>query len=193
MNLLFFDTETTGLPKDFNAPITDTDNWPRLVQLAWILTDETGKELQRRNDIAKPEDFEIPAEVTAVHGITTHRAQVNGISLGWMLDHFEASAQISGALVAHNITFDLNIIGAELVRKGMFRPHEKTKTICTMNSGVELCKLTGRYGKYKRPRLAELHEFLFGENFDNAHNAMADTEAMKRCFFEMVKRGVIKI
>ena len=25
---LIFDTETTGLPKNFKAPITDTDNWP---------------------------------------------------------------------------------------------------------------------------------------------------------------------
>ncbi len=34
---LIFDTETTGLPKNYNAPLTDADNWPRLVQLAQSL------------------------------------------------------------------------------------------------------------------------------------------------------------
>lgn len=37
MKYLFIDTETTGLPKEYDAPYTDIDNWPRLVQLAWIV------------------------------------------------------------------------------------------------------------------------------------------------------------
>ena len=40
---LIFDTETTGLPKNWKAPITDTDNWPRCVQIAWQLHDEMGE------------------------------------------------------------------------------------------------------------------------------------------------------
>jgi len=28
---LFFDTETTGLPRNWKAPVTDLDNWPRMV------------------------------------------------------------------------------------------------------------------------------------------------------------------
>ena len=57
---LFFDTETTGVPKNYKAPITDLDNWPRLVQLGWILCDEQGSELQTGNDIIKPNGFIIP-------------------------------------------------------------------------------------------------------------------------------------
>ncbi|MCX6741278.1 MAG: hypothetical protein NTY61_02675, partial [Candidatus Parcubacteria bacterium] len=34
---LFFDTETTGLPKNWKAPIEDLDNWPRIVQIAWAI------------------------------------------------------------------------------------------------------------------------------------------------------------
>jgi DNA polymerase III subunit alpha len=40
---LIFDTETTGLPQNYSAPLTDFDNWPRCVQLAWQVHDETGK------------------------------------------------------------------------------------------------------------------------------------------------------
>ena len=57
---LFFDTETTGVPKNYKAPITDLDHWPRLVQLGWILCDEQGSELQTGNDIIKPNGFIIP-------------------------------------------------------------------------------------------------------------------------------------
>ena len=40
---LIFDTETTGLPKKWNAPISDSANWPRCIQLAWQLHDNNGK------------------------------------------------------------------------------------------------------------------------------------------------------
>ena len=57
---LFFDTETTGLPQRWNAPVTDVDNWPRLVQLAWIMCDDKGNIIEECSDIIKPEGFSIP-------------------------------------------------------------------------------------------------------------------------------------
>ncbi len=57
MFLFFFDTETTGLPQRWNAPVTDVDNWPRLVQLAWIMCDDKGNIIEERSDIIKPEGF----------------------------------------------------------------------------------------------------------------------------------------
>ncbi len=46
---LIFDTETTGLPKRWDAPITDTDNWPRCIQIAWQLHDEMGKLIEHQD------------------------------------------------------------------------------------------------------------------------------------------------
>ena len=66
--ILIYDTETTGLPRDWNAPITDGDNWPRLVQLAWQLHDETGKLLSRGNHVVCPDGFTIPFNSTKIHG-----------------------------------------------------------------------------------------------------------------------------
>ncbi|HET7116363.1 MAG TPA: hypothetical protein VFI29_07720 [Hanamia sp.] len=34
---LFFDTETTGLPKNWKAPVADLNNWPRLSELHYKL------------------------------------------------------------------------------------------------------------------------------------------------------------
>src|SRR5690554_300651 len=54
---LIFDTETTGLPKNFRAPVSDTDNWPRCIQIAWQLHDEDGKLIEHQDYIIKPERF----------------------------------------------------------------------------------------------------------------------------------------
>ena len=57
---LIFDTETTGLPQNFNAPLSDSDNWPRMVQIAWQLHDEEGKLIENQDYIIKPEGYDIP-------------------------------------------------------------------------------------------------------------------------------------
>jgi DNA polymerase-3 subunit alpha len=71
---LIFDTETTGLPKNYKAPVSDSDNWPRMVQLAWQLHDVDGKLITAKNFIVKPNGFDIPIGVSNIHGITTERA-----------------------------------------------------------------------------------------------------------------------
>lgn len=75
---LFFDTETTGIPNDYKAPCTNTDNWPRLIQLGWLLTDAAGRILSEGNHIVRPDGFEIPKAASDVHGITTEFALENG-------------------------------------------------------------------------------------------------------------------
>ena len=50
---LIFDTETTGLPKSWNAPITDTDNWPRCIQIAWQLHDNMGNIVEHNKNTKK--------------------------------------------------------------------------------------------------------------------------------------------
>ena len=82
MVYLFFDTETTGLPKKYDAPSSDLDNWScRLVQLPWIMKDENQTLLSQGDFIIKPEGFEIPKESSNVHGITTEIALEKGKDL----------------------------------------------------------------------------------------------------------------
>ena len=85
---LIYDTETTGLPKNYNAPLTDFDNWPRLVQLAWQIHDDTGKLIDVKNFIVKPEGFVIPRGAEKVHGITTAFAEKEGLPLDFVLEEF---------------------------------------------------------------------------------------------------------
>src|SRR5688572_14498659 len=100
---LIFDTETTGLPRNKTAPITDLDNWPRLVQLAWQLHDNKGKLISQHNYIIKPEGFDIPYKAEQVHGISTKRALAEGHDMQTVLTTFADDLEKTGQLVGHNI------------------------------------------------------------------------------------------
>jgi len=187
---LFFDTETTGLPNNWKAPVTDLNNWPRLVQLAFLLFDKNGTQLSAGDFIIKPEGFRIPADVSRIHGITHDRAVSEGISLRDVLDSFHSLIGSSETLVAHNISFDGMIVGAEFLRMGFSNPIPSKKRICTMESSTNFCAIQGPYG-YKWPKLSELHYKLFQTGFEEAHNAAVDISATARCFWELKRLGKI--
>jgi DNA polymerase III subunit epsilon len=185
---LFFDTETTGLPKSWKAPVTDLNNWPRMVQLAWLLYDEDGRKISGDDHIIKPEGFTIPLDSSRIHGISTERAMDEGKPLLAVLQEFAELIEEARYLVAHNISFDEKIVGAEFLRNNMEDAVAKRAKICTMQSGTEFCKLIGPYG-YKWPKLSELHYALFASHFEDAHNAAIDINATAKCFWEFKRLG----
>ncbi|MDR1221784.1 MAG: 3'-5' exonuclease [Tannerella sp.] len=187
---LFFDTETTGLPKNWKAPVTDVKNWPRLVQLAFLLYDSEGNEISSGDFIIKPEGFTIPPDVSKVHGITTERAIQEGYSITNVLQQFDKLIQQANCLVAHNMSFDEKIVGAEFIRNRMTNPVPDKRKICTMESTTNFCAINGPYG-YKWPKLSELHYKLFRTFFEEAHNAAADIRATAKCFWELKRIGKI--
>jgi DNA polymerase-3 subunit epsilon len=187
---LFFDTETTGTPRNYKAPVTDLNNWPRMVQIAWILQDKNGSVLARENLIIKPVGFNIPIDASKIHGITTSRAQSDGIDLLTALTLFITHIDSSQYLIAHNISFDQKIVGAELIRSRINNPIPNKKLLCTMSNSTNYCAINGPYG-YKFPKLVELHKKLFGFGFDGAHDAFFDIDATAKCFWEMRNRGLI--
>lgn len=189
----FFDCETTGKPQSYKAPVTDSDNWPRLVQVAWLAGGDEAPEISDvQCRIVRPEKFEIPAEASAIHGITTEQARDTGVPLGDVLCELLDDAADCGILVGHNVDFDRPIIGAELVRAGLVataRQWMEWPSVCTMKLGTDLCRLPGRYG-FKWPKLEELYRHLFRRELDGAHRADADMLATAECFHEMLRRGL---
>ena len=189
---LIFDTETTGLPKRWNAPISDVDNWPRCVQLAWQLHDNKGDLISNHSYLIKAEGFDIPYEAEKIHGISTDLANEIGKNIDDVLELFINDYKTAGFLVGHNLKFDINIIGAELYRKGYEIDISKKDVLDTCSElTAEVCKLPGgRGGKFKYPTLLEIYSTLFKDKFMEAHNASADVEATSRVFFELVRKGV---
>jgi DNA polymerase III epsilon subunit-like protein len=190
LSLLFFDTETTGVPRNYKAPASDLKNWPRLVQIAWLLADDDGAEIESAEYIVKPEGFTIPADAAKIHGITTEMALRDGTDIGVVLAGIVSRLSKVSQLVAHNIDFDEKILGAELLRAGLPNVVETKRRICTMRSGTDFCRLPGAYG-FKWPKLDELHRKLFNEPLSGAHRALVDVRACARCYFELKRLKVM--
>ena len=186
---LIFDTETTGLPKRWNAPVTDTDNWPRCIQIAWQLHDAMGNLLEHQDYLVAPDGFDVPYEAEQIHGISTALAQKEGLPLMQILERFQAAVAKAHFVVGQNVGFDLNIMGAEFHRAGIENVLAQKPVLDTCTEATaSMCQIAGgRGGKFKLPTLTELHAYLFGAPFSEAHNATADVEATTRCFLELLR------
>ena len=187
---LIFDTETTGLPKRWNAPITDVDNWPRCIQIAWQLHDELGNCIEHQDYLIRPDGFNIPYDAEKIHGISTELATEQGLALSEVLELFNIALSKTTFVVGQNLGFDLNIMGCEFHRLQVASPLSELPVLdtCTEKT-ASMCQIPGgRGGKFKLPTLTELHQFLFHKPFGEAHNATADVEATTRCFLELIRR-----
>ena len=192
---LIFDTETTGLPRNYNAPLSDSDNWPRVVQIAWQLHDVKRNLISANSIIVKPNGFTIPFNAAQVHGISTERALAEGHDLQAVMNEFVDAVKQTKYLCGHNVEFDLSIVGAEFIRLGMSDFFAGKPVIDTKNDDVtEFCAIPGgRGGKYKWPKLEELYVKLFNQGFEAAHNAAFDVQATAKAFFELLKRNILKV
>ncbi len=187
---IIFDTETTGLPRDWNAPVTDTSNWPRVVQIAWQIHDDMGNLLENKDFLIRPDGFDIPYDSEKVHGISTELATKFGEPLDFVMQEFQSALAKSKFVVGHNVGFDINVVSCEYVRLEATCPLDEMPILDTCTElTADLCKLPGgRGGRFKLPTLTELYSFLFNESFEEAHNATADVEATTRCFLELIRK-----
>lgn len=194
MKHIFFDTECNGLPRNYKLGVTATNNWPRMIQLAWLVTDDQSNILKKQSYIIYPQGFLIDAEVARLTGISTERAQCEGVSLRTALTEYMSDLQNADIIIGHNIDFDLHILGCELYREGIaYNDLLHKQSLCTMQRSTDFCAIASNnlYGGYKWPKLEELYSKLFGCMFDNAHDALSDVIATKECYFALKQRGII--
>jgi DNA polymerase-3 subunit epsilon len=192
MKIIVFDTETTSLPVNYNAPLTDSSKWPHIIQLSYIVFDTEKKEILDYTDriIKLDSTVNITPESIAIHQITYERSQREGISIQEALIEFAEAIQEADIMVGHNISFDKNLIMVEQHRNRMqnclSRNGLPIPDYCTMKRSVELCKLPTHNAKYphqyKWPTLTELHSHLFKTVPKGTHNAIADVMICMRCY-----------
>jgi len=188
---LFFDTETSDL-FDFKKPDFTLKNFPWVVQLGAILA-EDGIAYAEFNVIIRPEDRTIAHGAQKVHNISTELARRAGISEAVVAKTFVNLVQKADLIISHNINFDYPIMRGLLYRTGSCEDDfVNTDKFCTMLGTTNLCRLKTNWGSYKWPKLQELHNHLFGENFVGAHDAMFDIRATMKCFYELKRTGWIK-
>ena len=195
-DILFFDTETTGIPDKSAKWDADYMDYPHVVQIAWIYKGE------KFNYIIRPEGWEIPEDVTAVHGITTEYALEHGAPFAAVIDKFISDCREAGLICGHNIHFDTSIVKANILRELGRAYYDaenvedalfKGKRIDTMRSSMKWVDARNSWGKLKFPNLGELYSRCFpGETFP-AHDAMEDTLAVARCLPVLVEKGLVEL
>ena len=162
-----------------------------MVQIAWLQYDDQENLISEANYIIKPDGYAIPSDAASIHGITTEIALEKGTELSSVLSEFSAVLGGANMLIAHNMDFDEKIVGAEYVRMGFKSGIFETHRLCTMKTTTDLCGIPGNYG-FKWPTLSELHRFLFGSDFKDAHDALVDVKVCAKCYYELVKRSIYK-
>lgn len=195
-DVLFFDTETTGIPDRSAKWDVDFNEYPHIVQIAWMYGDVA------ESHIIRPDGWEIPDETVDVHGITTEYAMEHGEPFVFVIDRFIAFALKAGLLCGHNIHFDTGIVKANILRELGHEYYDandvetalfKGKRIDTMRPTMKWVDARMANGRLKFPNLGELYARCFpGETFP-AHDALADTKAVARCLPVILELGLVEL
>lgn len=167
--LLFYDTETTGLPV-WTEP-SESEVQPHIVELGALVVCTASHEIVHSLSlIIRPDGWEIPAEVTDVHGITTERARQVGVPEAFAVETFWRLHAAVGLRVAYNEQFDARILRIALKRFGSEELAEQFKAApaaCAMRRTQKV--LGGR-----NPKLADAYQQIVGEPMAGAHSAYGD-------------------
>ncbi len=199
MNILVFDTETTGLP-DFRAPV-DAQGQPWPCQIAGILFDENRKRRATLEIIVKP-PVSLSPELTKIHGLDDAIVAACGYSPLVGCNMFYRLLSKADMVVAHNLDFDMRIMRGASMRAGFSNDDFFTskQLFCTMKKSTDIVKCppsekmkaAGRHG-YKNPSLAEAYRHFHGRDFSDAHTALADAEACAEIFWRLVDQLGIRL
>ncbi len=187
-HLLFIDTETTGIPKRWDLPYSETDTWPSAVQVSWIVYDENGIEIKRENCYIDVDDLKISVKSFKIHGITKKFLSKNGQARSFVLEKLSSDIQkYQPLIIGHFTEFDIHTLNCDFYRAGLENPFRQSRFYCTMLKSKDYV-LNPEVDYF---RLPQLYEFLFNEKMQPSHNAMIDAEMTAKCFFEIRSRREI--
>lgn len=195
--IAFFDTETTGLP---NKRSPRLELQPHVLQFAVSLYDNTRRPVMEVSALVQlPENVTISPEALATHGITPALLAQYGMQKFQAIQLLRFAFNRAELVVAHNLQFDEKLLTYETEREQRLNLFEGKRKFCTMEATIPLLRLPpteamikwGHGDKFKSPKLVESYQFLFGETFDGAHDALVDTRACARVYFELLDRGLV--
>lgn len=186
---LFYDTETTGLPRKEEP---GSDQHPCITQLACLLVDDSKKEVAKFVSYVYPEGWtHIDPIAEQKTGISVAMCLGYGLPLKVCLGVFNGMAKKATRVVGHNVQFDRRMVDHEFRRIGRQTPYEVLEmSFCTMQATTPLCRIPAKFGSgYKWPRLEEALRILMGRELIDAHDALADVSATRDLYFWLVENG----
>lgn len=187
MKILVIDTETTGLPKR-NTSIYNTNDWPYIIQLSYILFDINKKQFIYKCDeyINLPTNVIIEENSISIHGISNEMIKNRGVNLKPLLNSLNDILDITDLIVGHNISFDKQMLMVEYIRHNIQSKLVNKTYVCTMKKYVNFCKINNYNNKgYKYPKLSELYYHIFNNISYDLHNSYNDILICLRCYYCM--------
>lgn len=194
--VIIFDLETTGLPSRDGLRFgqyhshTDTSKYDdaRIVQISYMVCDNDLNRMSMQDALINSHGkFKITN--SSIHGITDERSQAEGEDFDAVIQRFRISLRGATTLMAHNADFDVNVLKAELFRRGnldLLQEICTKRVVCTMKACKSVVKALNVYMRPKFPSLRELYEFATDKPMLNAHDAKYDVinlhEAIKSLF-----------
>ncbi|SMG31036.1 3'-5' exonuclease [Sphingobacterium psychroaquaticum] len=187
-NLLFIDTETTGLPLRWDRPYNDTTNWPQVIQLAWIVVNPQQEEVKRCNYYIYESDIAISPESEKIHGITLDFLKKNGKRRKDILRKFAHDLKkFNPLIIGHFVELDIQVLVAAYTQCKLKNPFLESLFFCTMlKSAIYAIRRQSDY-----LRLDQLYTHLFSSAATGLHNAIYDAEAAARCYLHLYNNHTI--
>jgi DNA polymerase III epsilon subunit-like protein len=175
MIALILDTETSGLIANHAVKL---EKQPEVIEYFSVLTNlASGERIHELETLIKPKTPVEPL-ITEITGID-NLALADAEPFAAMADAIRHNIESSPVVIAHNMSFDAEMLNLEFERLG--EQLNWPRQICTVEVTLHL--------KGHRLKLMQLHELLFGEGFKSAHRARTDVEALERICIELFKRG----
>ena len=186
--LLFIDTETSGLPKKWDVPPSQPNNWPYALQISWKIYTKEGNKVKEENHYINEDDFKITLSSIKIHGITKDFLSKNGQPRKEVMTLLANDLiYYKPMVIGHFLELDTDVTAAEFFRSALDNPIEKLPCFCIMLATTYLV----RNPRAKYLRLGDLYQTLFNVSQENKHDALGDVAATAACFFELVRRGDI--
>ncbi|WP_421877570.1 exonuclease domain-containing protein [Marinoscillum sp.] len=184
-HLLFLDTETSGIPDSLNAPVRELENWPFVLQLAWLVYTADGELVKQENHFIFEEEIYIESSSFKIHGITRESLKARGKDRRSVMKLLASDLRhYKPLIVGHFVEFDSKMVQVAFIRSGLKNIVPKYQHFCTMRATSEYT----RFPNQSYPKLEELYQSLFGEQLTDTHNASSDAQATARCFFELLRK-----
>ena len=186
---LIIDTETSGLPINFSAPISELNNWPKILWLGYVLLSENFEIIREGNFYINPNE-NIPNNVTKITNISNEIAKKYGNSISEVLNILKIVSKKAKYLIGHNLEYDYKVISAEIIRNDLRFSLNRKKRICLMKTSKDYVKVKNLNGEIINPKLSELFEKLFSKKFD-MKNSFDDIYCAHQCFIKLKEIKII--
>jgi DNA polymerase III epsilon subunit-like protein len=184
---LVVDVETDGLPNDLRAEVDDPDNWPNIIQIAWILLDKDDNVCAKDSVVINDQEIKSKNYVN----IDFDQLDIIGLKLRDALEKFSTYVEVAWYFIAHNAEFDFKVLKAAYKKVALDSRLDKLEKLCIMKSSKDFCKLEGDHNiDYKYPKLEELYYCLFNEEVLGLHNAEKDVLAATKCYIRLKQNKV---